>query len=124
MRKEDAIKKEDVIEIMRKNMSGCYTCCFSCDRHGFNGAFSSTSVEDLLIKEDQFGCYNVWSLLADDWELYDFEPVTNEDIDIDEWAQEFDKDTIDYLRKDIDTGGYYIATFCSEYYGTQRILVW
>lgn len=116
--------KEEVIEIIRKNMSGCYTCCYSCDEQGFNGAFSSQYVDDLFKEENGVDDHNVWRLLDEDWELCNFEPVTNEDIEIDIWAQEFDEDTIEHLRRDIDYGGYYIATFCSDYYGTQSLLVW
>lgn len=116
--------KEEVIEILRNDMSGCYTCSWSCDEHGFNGCFSAEYVDDLLKEENQFGDHNVWCILDDGWELCEFRPVTNEDIDIHEWAQEFDDDTIEHLRKDIDAGGFYIATFCNETVGTQKILVW
>lgn len=118
------MKKEEVIEIIRKNMSGCYTCCYSCDEQGFNGAYSSAYVDDLFEEEILADSHNPWCLLDEDWELRNFEPVTNEDIEIDIWAQEFDEDTIENLRRDIDYGGYYIATFCSDYYGTQSLLVW
>ena len=118
------MRKEEVIEIIRKNMSGCYTCSYSCDEQYFNGAFSSQYVDDLFKKKNGAGDHNVWCLLDEDWELRNFEPVTNEDIEIDVWAQEFDNDTIEYMRKGIDAGGYYIATFYNDCWGTQSILIW
>ena len=118
------MKKEEVIEIIRKNMSGCYTCCYSCDEQGFNGTYSSAYVDDLFEEEILADSHNPWCLLDEEWELRNFEPVTNEDIDIEVWAQEFDNETIENLRKAIDDGGFYIATFHNEEWGTQRILVW
>lgn len=118
------MNKDEVIEMIRKNMLGCYTCCYSCDEQGFNGWFSSQYVDDLFKEENQVDDHNVWCIDDDDWVLNDFSPVTNDDIDICEWAQDFDKKTIEYLKKDIDAGGYYIATFVNDYYGTQKILVW
>lgn len=109
--------KEEVIEILRNDMSGCYTCSWICDEHCFNGWVSAQYVDDLFEEENQVDDHNVWCLLDDGWELCEFEPVTNEDIDIHEWAQE-------HLRKDIDAGGFYIATFCNVTFGTQKILVW
>ena len=116
--------KEEVIEIIRKDMSGCYTCSWSCDEQGFNGWFDAQYVDDLFEEENQVEDHNVWCILDDGWELCEFEPVTNEDIEIDVWAQEFDNDTIEYMRKGIDAGGYYIATFCNDCWGTQSILIW
>ena len=116
--------KEEVIEIIRNDMSGCYTCSWSCDEHGCNGWFSAQYVDDILKDENQFDYHNVWCILDDGWELREFVPVTNEDIDIHEWAQELDDATIEHLRKDIDAGGFYIATFVNETVGTQKILVW
>ena len=118
------MSKEEVIEIIRKNMSGCYTCCYSCDEQGFNGAYSSAYVDDLFEEEILVDSHNPWCILDEEWELRNFEPVTNEDIDIEVWAQEFDDETIENLRKAIDDGGFYIATFHNEEWGTQRILVW
>ena len=116
--------KEEVIDIISKDMSGCYTCSWSCDEQGFNGCFSAEYVDDLFEEENQFGDHNVWCILDDGWELCEYEPVTNDDIDIREWAQELDDDIIDHLRKDIDAGGFYIATFRNDTCGTQKILVW
>lgn len=116
--------KEEVIEIIRKNMSGCYTCCYSCDEQGFNGAYSSAYVDDFFEEEILVDSHNPWCLLDEEWELRNFEPVTNKDIDIEVWAQEFDDETIDNLRKDIDDGGFCIATFHNEEWGTQSLLVW
>ena len=120
----DNMSKEEVIEKIKRDMSGCYTCSYSCDEQGYNGSFSSQYVNDLFKEENQVDDDNVWCLLHEGWELLEFEPVTNDDIDIYEWAQEFDNDTIEYMKKDIDAGGYYIATFCDDTWGTQKILVW
>ena len=116
--------KEEVIEMIRKDMTGCYTCSWSCDEQGYNGMFSSQYVDDLLNEENKLGYYNYYCILDENWELRQFQPVTNEDIDIYEWAQEFDDYTIERLRKEIDEGGYYIATFCNDACGTLKILVW
>ena len=116
--------KEEVIEIIRKDMTGCYTCSWSCDNQGNNQAFSSEEVDDLLSEENKLGYHNNECILDEEWELAQFEPVTNEDIDVYEWAQEFDGDTIERLRKEIGEGGYYIATFCNDACGTLKILVW
>ena len=120
----EKMSKEEVIEKIKRDMSGCYTCSYSCDEQGYNGSFSSQYVNDLFKEENQVDDDNVWCLLHEGWELLEFEPVTNDDIDIYEWAQEFDNDTIEYMKKDIDAGGYYIATFCDDTWGTQKILVW
>ena len=77
------MKKEEVVDIIRKDMSGCYTCSWSCDEQGFNGWFSAEYVDDLLEEENQFGDHNVWCILDDGWELCELGPVTNDDIDID-----------------------------------------
>ena len=116
--------KEEVIEKIKRDMLGCYTCSYTCDVQGYNGSFLSEYVDDLFEDENQVDDCNVWCLLNERWELCEFKPVTNDDIDIYEWAQDFDNDTIEYLRKDIDAGGYYIATFFNDTCGTHKILVW
>lgn len=110
--------------MIRKDMTGCYTCSWSCDNQGNNQAFASQEVDDLLSEENKLGYYNNECILDEAWELRQFQPVTNEDIDIYEWAQEFDGDTIERLRKEIDEGGYYIAAFCNDTCGALKILVW
>ena len=116
--------KDEVIEMIRMDMTGCYTCSWSCDEQGNNQAFASQEVDDLLNEENKLGYHNNECILDEEWELRQFQPVTNEDIDIYEWAQEFDGDTIERLRKEIDEGGYYIATLCNDACGTLKILVW
>ena len=116
--------KEEVIEMIRKDMTGCYTCSWSCDEQGYNGMFSSQYVDDLFQEENQLGYHNNECILDEEWELSQCQPVTNEDIDIYEWAQEFDDDTIERLRKEINEGGYYIVTFCNDTCGTLKFLVW
>ena len=116
--------KEEVIEMIRKDMAGCYACVSTCDNQGYNQMFSSQYVDDLLDEENQLGYHNAECLMDEEWELCQFVPVTNEDIDIHEWAQEFDDDTIERLSKEIDEGGYYIATFCNDTIGKLELLVW
>lgn len=116
--------KSEVLNIIEKNMTGCYTCVYSCNEQGYNGEFHSEPVDLMLEKEDNAGGYNPWCLSGDNWTLGSFEPITNDDIDIEIWGQEFDKETIEQLRKDIDDGIFYKAVFYNDTVGTQEILVW
>lgn len=112
-------------EVLKKieSLRGCYACVYSCDEQGYNGMYNSTPVDDLLDEEIE-GQYNMYCLQDDDWVLDSFTPITNEDIDIEIWAQEFDEETINRIKSQIDEGLYHMAVFSSDYYGTQKILVW
>ena len=116
--------KNEVINIIKENMWGCYTCVYSCDEQGYNSAYSACPVELLFAEEDTAGGHNPDCLYDEGWTLGSYEHITNEDIDIDEWAQEFDDDTIEQLRRDIDDGIFYKAVFYNDDWGTQEILVW
>lgn len=116
MKKEEVLKK---IESIR----GCYTCVYSCNEQGNNGAYHCEPVDGLLDEEIEEN-YNAWCLKEDAWVLDSFESITNNDIDIDIWAQEFNHETIDIIRKQIDEVSYYLAVFSNDNVGTQKILVW
>ena len=116
--------KDEVIEMIKKNMTGCYTCEYSCDEQGNNHNYGSVYVDDLFDEEDSLGYDNTRNLEKDTWEMESFYSVTNDDIDIEEWAQEFDKETIEQLRKDIDDGCFYKAIFYNDCVGTRALLVW
>lgn len=106
MTKNEAIER---IEAMR----GCDTCMFSCDNQGNNRWYSSIFVDRLLDSIEDEG-----------WELSDFSSITNEDIDVEIYCQEFTEDLIEVTRQGIERGEYSIATFTNDELGTKRILVW
>ncbi|MGM9694590.1 MAG: hypothetical protein ACI3YC_06240 [Alloprevotella sp.] len=103
-------KKEAIERI--EAMHGCDTCMYSCDNKGNNGWYRSVFVDFLLD-----------SLEDEGWKLADFSPITNEDIDVEIWCQEFTQDLIEETRQGIERGEYSIATFTNEELGTKRILV-
>ena len=115
----ESMTKENVIEMIEK-MRSCVTCVYTADAQGYNGWYSEIYVDDLLDGVE---------LGDESWELAEFSKLTEGDIDVDEFCQDFTDKLIDGVKEGIQKGKYYLATFTREEcgYGEPRIynvLVW
>lgn len=106
--------KGNVLEMIEA-MHGNDTCVHTTDAQGNNCNYSRIYVDDLL---ERCGFEN------ESWSLSGFSKITEGDIDLDEFCQEFDDEEIEGVKEGIKNGEYYIATFTNEERGTYEVLVW
>lgn len=96
-------------------MHGNDTCVYTADAQGYNGEYHRVYVDDLL---DRCGFED------ESWSLSGFSKLTEGDIDVDEFCQEYDDEEIEGVKEGIKNGEYYLATFTNEERGTYEVLVW
>lgn len=113
-----AEEQENEVLNMLKEMNGCYTAVYTADNQGYNSAYSAYNV-DWLLDEDNAEC-----LMHDDWYMTGFEKATPENVDIDEWAQEFDRKTIDTFKAQLADGDLFVAHYENDDLGSISILIW
>lgn len=111
------MKKENVIGIL-ECMLGCVTPTRVTDNNGANECFCKMPVEDFIDEDLQY------CLLNDNWKLVGVRPINPMDIDMDEWAQEFDARCVQDLKKSLQDGYLSIASFQHEVYGEMDIIIW
>ena len=112
-------KKGNVLEMIEA-MHGNDTCVFTADAQGHNGEYHRIYVDDLLDSAE---------FEDESWELAGFSQLTEGDIDVEEFCQEFDDEEIEAVKEGIKNGEYYLATFTREEcgygeVGTYQVLVW
>lgn len=112
------MKTENEVLDMLKDMNGCYTAAYTTDEQGCNSAYSAYNV-DWLLDEDNDEC-----LLHDDWYMTGFEEATLENVDLDEWAQEFDSKTVETYKAQMADGDLFVAHFENDNLGSISILIW
>ena len=117
--KPESMTKANVIDMIEK-MRSCVTCVYTADSQGYNGWYSEIYVDDLLDDVE---------LGDESWELAGFSQLTEGDIDVEEFCQEFDDEEIEAVKEGIKNGEYYLATFTREEcgygeVGTYQVLVW
>lgn len=100
-------------------MQGDDTCVYTTDAQGYNGWYSRIYVNDLLDNVE---------LGDESWELAEFSKLTEGDIDVDEFCQEFTDEEIEGVKEGIKKGEYYLATFTRKEcgygeVGTYQVLV-
>lgn len=117
------MKKNEVLEII-KRMKGDTTCVYTCDKQGYNGAYSAVLVDQYLDEINYAGYENTENLAKDDWKLVRFIPICEGDIDVEEWGQEFSEDLREVIRQGIKDGDYSMATFENDEQGTIKIFVY
>lgn len=111
--------KGNVLEMIEA-MHGNDTCVFTADAQGYNGEHHRIYVDDLLDSAE---------FEDESWELAGFSQLTEGDIDVDEFCQEFTDEEIEAVKEGIKNGEYYLATFTREEcgygeVGTYQVLVW
>lgn len=109
--------KEDVLEILEL-MTGMYIPCYVSDEQGNNGSYCAYNV-DCLLDEDS----NTY-LIADDWSFDGLRLADPINVDLDVWAQEFDKRDIDDFKSMMENNQLYIAKFSHEDRGVIELMVW
>lgn len=117
------MNKSEVIEII-KRMMGDWTCVWTCDNQGYNAAYASVPVEQYLDDINCLGYENMENLTKEDWKLAGFIPISEGDIDVEEWGQEFSENIREGIRQGIKDGDYSMATFVNDEAGTIKILVY
>ena len=100
-------------------MHGNDTCVFTADAQGHNGEYHRIYVDDLLDSAE---------FEDESWELAGFSQLTEGDIDVEDFCQEFDDEEIEAVKEGIKNGEYYLATFTREEcgygeVGTYQVLV-
>lgn len=117
------MKKSEVIEII-KRMSGDSTCVYTCDNQGNNGVYSAVLVDEYLYEINCAGYVNMENLTKDEWQFLGITPISEGDIDVEEWGQEFTEDIREGIRQGIKEGDISMATFVNDERGTIKILVY
>lgn len=109
--------KHDVLEMLEL-MTGSYTPAYVSDAQGNNGAYCAYNV-DWLFDEDS----NEY-LRADDWSFEGLRLADPANIDVDVWAQEFEKRDIDDFKTMMKNSQLCIAKFRHEDRGVIELMVW
>ena len=104
--------REDVISMLESER-GSQVAVRSIDNQGNNESHNAMEIDDVLDAIEESG-----------YEFIDCQPVTPEDINIEEWAQDFDEDIRESLRESLADGELYVAYFSSDERGQMDLLVW
>lgn len=108
--KEIMKTKGEVMAMMEANAES-WVAIRTNDNQGNNESYDTAEVSAILDDIDNKG--------------YEFsEVVPAAGIDIDVWAQGFDSEIREGLRKDLENGDLYIARFRSDEYGDMDLLIW
>lgn len=109
--------KQDVLNALEL-MTGSYTPAYVSDAQGNNGAYCAYNV-DWLFDEDS----NEY-IRADDWSFEGLGLADPVNVDLDVWAQEFEKRDIDDFKSMMENNQLYIAKFSHEDKGVIELMVW
>lgn len=104
--------REDVISMLESER-GSQVAVRSTDAQGYNESHDAFEIDDVLDAIEEGG-----------YEFLGCQPVTPEDINIEEWAQDFDEDIRESLRQSLADGELYVASFRTEERGQLDLLVW
>ncbi len=104
--------REDVISMLESER-GSQVAVRSTDAQGYNESHDGMEIDDVLDAIEEGG-----------YEFLGCQPVTSEDIDIEEWAQDFDEEIRESLRESLADGELYVASFWSDERGQKDLLVW
>lgn len=122
--------KEEVISTL-ENEFNSWTAAYTADANGANANYSTCEIASMLDDIKKYGYEFVDCLKAvePNVDSEDYQYTVNAEngtanVDIDVWGQEFGKDAIDNLRKDLKAGNLYVARFFSPDEGIYDILIW
>lgn len=104
--------REDVISMLESER-GSQVAVRTTDTQGYNESHDVIEIDDVLDAIEEGG-----------YEFLGCQPVTPADIDIEEWAQDFDEENRESLRESLADGELYVATFSSDECGQTDLLVW
>lgn len=109
--------KQDVLNALEL-MMGSYTPACVCDANGSNAAYCAYNV-DWLFDEDSDEY-----IRADEWSFEGLRLADPINVDLDVWAQEFEKRDIDDFKSMMENNQLYIAKFRHEDKGIIEFMVW
>lgn len=109
--------KEKIVEML-KAIYECETPALVSDVNVNNSSYVKVPV-DYFFDESSLGY-----ILKDSWVLESIRKSTTEIDDIEEWAQEFSKENIESLRKEIERGNMYVANFTNSVIGNISVMIW
>lgn len=118
--KQDVKNYLDKIPVLRDLdcLRGCWVPVRETDVNGANENYSMYEV-NLFFDEDMNYC-----LESDEWEFCGERKADAENTDIEIWAQEAEDGNIEALRRTVETGHMYIATFRHESEGCMEVMYW